>query len=324
MKYAALILLLIFLAACEESSPLADQLVSERTEVVLEPTVPSLENAPEIITQNQTPAQANEQIIETEKTEENTQPVSPAEPIQETIPELNETYIDQTEDEPANTTEILSNMTVDVAHTPTRAPLYYFLDIFARKIKGYQFTYNGNKYTLKGTKYKILLSRPGTAREVTFPNGTTRRTFYYDTVYVDRVAKTATGYCEGHDSNVNHQCATLELYDMPYELQFKKYIIILPEDWLLTYLERTPQAFEEDKYYINSRSTISFTFNETNTTTELSFDQLTGLVLRADQKLDGTLLRRYDYEDLAANQVRDVDVIHQSKSEINSADAFYR
>ncbi|MBS3124826.1 hypothetical protein J4211_01055 [Candidatus Woesearchaeota archaeon] len=319
MRFTALFFLALLCIACtppSKTQELAQQLVSERSEPS---SVHSLIDTHPDNTINETKLVVSPQPL----------PGPPVEQIPNIslpliIPAVEPTSVVQpVPEENVSENESFSTIAVDVTQTPKRAPLYYFLDLFAKKVNSYQFTYNGNYYALKGTKYRVVLSHPGTAREVTFSN-TTRRQFYFDTVYVDRVAKTATGYCEGRTSNVNHQCATLELYDLAYSLPFNDYLIVLPEDWLLSYLNRDPSSFEENKYYVSDHSTILFTFNETNSITELNFDQSTGLVIRADQKVDTVLVNRYDYKDLAANKVRDGDVIHRSKSEIPSEETFER
>ncbi|VVB80845.1 Uncharacterised protein [uncultured archaeon] len=215
--------------------------------------------------------------------------------------------------------ETVKEETTSPAQTRTR--MYKFFDAFA-KITGYDFIYKGDHYYSKGTKYKIILGAPNTATDVKFGD-TEKHLFYYDTIYLDRNAKTAIAYCEGHTSQLNKQCAELALYDLAYPVPYNDYNILLPEDWLMENLDKEPSLVDANKYYINGRATIFVKINETPEI-ELSFDPGTGLVLRADEKKGEQLLARYNYEELSANAVRDVDVNHRSKSEIPSSETFYR
>jgi hypothetical protein len=200
--------------------------------------------------------------------------------------------------------------------------MYKFLDIFAAKVNSYEFTYKGNKYYVKGTRYKIILKNPVTVKEVSFGD-IKKNLFYYDTVYVDRSTKTAIAYCEGHSSQVNTQCSQLEIYDLAYPATFQDYDITLPEDWLFTYLDKEPSTWDENKYYIQSRASITVTFAG-DPELELDFDPGSGLVMRADQKQGDRLVMRHDYEKLAINLAREKDVYHRSKSEIPSEETFYK
>jgi hypothetical protein len=285
MRYTYLIILLLILAACapQPKESTAKQLAEQLKEQVAEPPVPVQETVPA------------------------TQP-QPTEVAPETTPEA------------APAQEVTATEET-VTPPKERTKMYRFLDLFA-KLTGYQFTYKSNKYFVKGTTYKIILARPVSIREVSFGD-VKKSLYYYDTVYVDRTAKTAIAYCEGHTGQVNTQCSQLEIYDLAYPAVFKDYDIILPEDWLLNYLNKEPNQMEENKYYIESRATVFIKFNE-DPQLELNFDPGTGLVIRADQKKGSQLISRYDYEDIAANLVRDVDVRHRSKSEIPSEEAFYR
>ncbi len=253
--------------------------------------------------------QLRKQVTETTET---TQPI--AETPEET-PDAPEQEVEETPEESESVEE-----TVSPAQERTR--VYKFLDIFASKVTSYEFEYKGDEYYAKGTRYKVLLENPVIVKDVSFGD-TKKSLFYYDTVYVDRATKTAIAYCEGHKSQVNTQCTQLELYDLAYPVTFKEYDISLPEDWLLTYLDQEPIAWDENKYYINSRASITVRFAG-DPEIELDFDPSSGLVMRADQKRGNQLVKRDDYVDLAINLVRDKDVHHRSKSEIPSSETFFR
>ncbi len=197
------------------------------------------------------------------------------------------------------------------------------LNIFATKVNSYQFTYNNSKYSVKGHKTKIILAKPLQIREYTWPNGTRKSFFTIDTVYIDRASQTATGYCEGHLSRVNEECDNAQIFDYAYPLPFLAHNILLPQDWLLNWLDKQPTQIEPDKYYVKGRKVTLLRFNEAILRTELSIDSSIGLPVRIEQYDGGKLIYRQDFDYLASNRVRDVDVVHRSKSEIPSDEVFF-
>ena len=203
-----------------------------------------------------------------------------------------------------------------------RTKMYRFLDTFAKNVKSYQFEYKANKYFVKGTRYKIILLTPVIVKYAKFGE-IEKNIFYYDTVYLDRATKTAIAFCEGHESHVNSQCTDLNLFDLAYLADYKKYDILLPEDWMFNYLNLDPNQVEENKYYIKGRSSVFVKFN-LDPTVELNIDPGTGLILQADQKRGSQLIARNSYDKLVSNEVRDIDVQHRSKSEIPTSEPFYR
>lgn len=287
MKYIAITILLLFLAACAaqtetpaEKEDLQKQIVQDIVEVTEEPV-----SQPEI-----------------------------SEPEEVTVSEDVTTKVKETIPTETHEEEI-------TAPAQSRTKLYDFLDKFAQTVTGYSFKYGTNTYFSRGTKYKIILGNAVSVRDVMF--GEQKKSlFYYDTIYIDRTSKTAAAYCEGHKSAVNNQCDSLELYDLALPLPYESYTIKLPEDWLFEYLDTEPVLVDRNKNYIKSRITtlVKFVNGET---IDLNIDEMIGLPVRADVKKGNVLIKRYEYEDLVSNKVRDVDVIHRSKSEIPTAEAFY-
>ncbi|MBW3016666.1 hypothetical protein KY309_03595 [Candidatus Woesearchaeota archaeon] len=241
-------------------------------------------------------------------------------PVQETVQEQ-----PVEEQETSNLAEQLKQDVETTVEEETTTPaqqrtkVHKYLDLFA-KTTGYEFIYKGDHIYSKGTTYKIQLDVPRTVKNAKFGE-TTKNLYYYDTVYVDRVAQTAIAYCEGYDSQVNRQCAQLEIYDLAYPVAFGEYNMVLPEDWLFQNLNKEPILVEENKYYIKGRNTIFLKFADG---LELSVDPATGIPLRADQKRGNQLLERYEYEDMVANKVRDTDIRHRTKDEIPTTETFYR
>jgi hypothetical protein len=224
-----------------------------------------------------------------------------------------------------NASEMVKSLADDVkeeitAPSQVRTRMYKFLDTFAKNVKSYQFRFKINNYYVKGTRYKIILDSPVIVKYVQFGD-LKKNLFYYDTVYVDRAAKTAIAFCEGHESQVNAQCTNLNLYDLAYPVDYKDYDIILPEDWLLSNLDKEPNLFEANKYYVKGRASVFVRF-DTSPALELSIDPGTGLIMQAETKNGNQLVSRNEYTGLVSNLVRDVDVQHRSKEEIPTNEAF--
>ncbi len=292
MKYLAFIVVsLLILAACAPapSEPSeAKKIAEELKKQAAEPT-----KAPEI-------TQAPVNVTPTETV--NATP----EPTPETA-DLQKTLTDSVKEE-------------TTAPAVSRTKMYRFLDTFAKNVRSYQFTHKSNDYFVKGTRYKVVLYTPIIVKNVKFGE-LQKQLFYYDTVYVDRVAKTAFAFCEGHRSSTNSQCYDLKLYDLAYPVPFTDYDVLLPEDWLMANLNNEPTQLEDNKYYVKGRASTFVRF-ETNPALELSIDTGTGLIMQADTKKGSQLLSRNEYLDLVANLVRDVDVQHRSKEEIPTEEAF--
>jgi len=319
LKIMIISMMLVMLAACvQETSQIRTVNTSnEITGDVIEEISETKEKTNEETSQESVKESAQTDSVQTEtnqkeptKTETTKTETTKTESIQtnkNTVPEK------------INYAEVMEEITTPAQN---RTKMYKFLELYLEKVNSYEFNYKGNKYYIKGQKIKIELENAKTAKDVTFGD-VKRNLFYYDTVYLDRTAKTAEAYCEGHKSQINKQCAQLDLYDLRYPVNFIDYNVVLPEDWLLTYLDTEPDYVDENKYYIEGRKTTTAIFFQTPEL-ELSFDAITGLLLRADTKSKDRLITRQDYEKIAHNLVKDVDVIHRSKSEIPSSEVFMR
>lgn len=287
MKYITITMLLFFLAACAA--------------------------------QTKTPAEKEDlqkQIVQdiVEVTEEPVSQPEISEPEEVTVSEDVTTKVKETIPTETHEEEITSP-------AQPRTRLYDFLDKFAQTVTGYSFKYGLNTYFSRGTKYKVILGNAVSVKDVMF--GEQKKSlFYYDTIYIDRGAKTAAAYCEGHKSTINQQCDSLELYDLALILPYDSYTIKLPEDWLFEYLDTEPTLVDRNKNYIKSRITTLVKLVNGDTI-DLNIDEMIGLPVRVDVKKGNVLVKRYEYEDLVSNKVRDVDVIHRSKSEIPTEEAFY-
>lgn len=215
----------------------------------------------------------------------------------------------------------------DVEETVTlpaqyRTKMYQFVDTYAKRVRSYEFFLDKNHYSYKNDKFRVILSTPVQVKDVVFGD-LKKSLYYYDTIYVDRVGKTVVAYCEGHEEEVNRQCAELEIYDLAYPLPYTDHNIALPHDLLFRYVDFEPDSLDANKYYIKGRASTTVKFNG-NTTIELHIDPETGLPIRFDQLKGSQLIKRTDFEKLASNKIRDVDVLHRSKNEIPSSELFYK
>ena len=134
--------------------------------------------------------------------------------------------------------------------------------------------------------------------------------------------KTATGYCEGKDTGIRRECEDKEILDVPRDLLFSEYNFKLPEDWLWGYLEKKVEAVETDKYYVNSKKAVRVFFAPSNDTQmDMFFDEKTGLPVKIIS-IKGKSSDTFDYIDLSANSVKDVDVVHRDLSDIPSEEYY--
>lgn len=265
--------------------------------------------------------QPNEtQEITVDSTEVEEQEI-PVEPVQESSPSP---LTGMGAAEITDPSEIpLESVEEDIVVPPQiRTKMYQFLDTYAARVNGYEFFIGSDKYSYKNDKFRVILANAPQVSNVKFGE-LSKSVYYYDTIYVDRVSKTAFAYCEGHLSTVNRQCAELELYDLAYPLPYLEQNIALPHDWLFQYVEEEPDSLEANKYYVKGRASTTARFN-TDPTIELHIDPLTGLPMRVDTLKGSVLVKRVDFEKLSSNSVRDVDVSHRTRSEIPSSEAFYK
>jgi len=313
MKYWPLALLLVVLVACGPSpetgaSDVADEILNSPTGQVVQDTPKTQDTAA-------APDDADE-------------PARPAAEEPEAAPSQTKTSDDSSDEatqdafEPPEVPDVSGDDAPTKPASGQRTKLYDFLDTFRERVNSYQFVYGSDEYFVRGDRYKIILDQPVTVSRVSFDD-VDKNLFYYDTVYVDRSTKRAIAYCEGHDDQTNHQCASLELYDLTYPVAFSEYDLVLPEDWLFTYLNHEPSTVEIGKYYVKGRATTTMVF-DLNPTLHLHFDRSTGLPVRADKLNGKQLLERYDYERLASNKVSDADVRHRSRDEIPSEETFFK
>lgn len=312
MRLAAILLLIVFLVGCtpsatsDKAQKLAEELREQGDEEAkdavkeTEQTAPDVNSEQEIAEEPQAPAQPKP---ETAKTAEPQTVESSEQEMSVTAPE----------DIPVNEPE----PSAEAATENDRTIVAELFQTFTTNVSGYTFIYEKDKYVVKGNKYKIVLDEPVRIRGLSL-YGERYNLFYYDTIYVNRENETAIAYCEGVNIETSTQCEQLNLYDIPYEVPFKDYTLVLPEDWLHIYMTEWPRNLARNKYYVEGREVLRFDVNGT----ELYVDEKLGLPMRVDQR-DTGVLHRHEYRKLSANTVRDVDVIHRNRDEIPTDEPFY-
>jgi hypothetical protein len=185
-------------------------------------------------------------------------------------------------------------------------------------IASYQFKTAKGKYFVRGEKVKFLPSDPVMKTNVK-KGETLYRQVYLDEIILDVQEKIATGYCIGAEDDTSSQCAQLKLHDIAFPLPFDEYIIKLPQDWLLEYVDDVPVVEDHEKYYVKGLQTTLLKFKDG---TELYFFPKAGLPVQVVPL--GDALKKRSYEDLVVNQVNPEDVIHRSRADIPAYEAFYK
>jgi len=192
------------------------------------------------------------------------------------------------------------------------------MEAYAQGVTGYSYRIGHDKWIIRGDKARVKLGEVVQLVNINH-NGKHYSLFYIDNVYLED--RKATGYCEGTHDRYGRQCASLEIKDIPYELSYADYDDIRPADWLFDFYTKKPLRIEETQYYVKGRAATLIIWDEEGIETKIYFDDQTGLPLKVEQK-QGTATDIYAYDDIAANTVREVDVIHRNVGEIGSEEAF--
>ena len=200
-----------------------------------------------------------------------------------------------------------------------KTKLEELMEAYAQGVTSYKYDYKQDKWLIRGDKTRIML---GSAIKLTNVDldGNHYSLFYIDNVYL--VDQKATGYCEGTHSKYGRQCSSLEIRDIPYTLNYADYKDKTPADWLFEFYDKKPKIIEEGKYYVKGRQATVIIWEEDGVETKMYFDEKLGMPMRIEIGADPSK-EIYDYGNLAANTVRDVDVIHRSYKDIPTEEVFY-
>ena len=185
-----------------------------------------------------------------------------------------------------------------------------------QQLESYQFkTFRGSWY-IRGDKARLLPFDPIRFNRVQEGKNFFREIFI-DEILFDLRGRTATGYCAGIDGTANRQCAALELYEVPFTLNYGEHMITLPHVWVEERLGEVPDREEHNKYTVQGIQTIRVTFQDG---TEYYFYPRAGLPLRVVKGIHDKVI----FDRLVINQVRPEDVIHRAKEQIPPEEAFFR
>ncbi|MFC1801443.1 hypothetical protein ACFLZB_03185 [Nanoarchaeota archaeon] len=154
-------------------------------------------------------------------------------------------------------------------------------------------TYNTQEIFVKGNKYTKSVERPGRYSD---PSEN------YDTVYIDRDAQTAYGYCADKDKN---KCP-LEYRGSAYELDFDEEDIVLPLDLYdrITYAEKAGSETIENR----KMTIIEFTNSDGNRE-RMSIGQFYGFIFKQEIFDDNDeVIERHTFTNVAFNTLDIEDV----------------
>ncbi len=168
------------------------------------------------------------------------------------------------------------------------------LDKADEKVTSYLFYYAPppdnlarNKYFVKGNRVKVELY------EVNFYNAED----YFDTVYLDRIKKTAIAFCENRQTSL---CAkSTQAQVLPYE----EYAIKLPHE----YLEEVSSASKMGSETLYDRMSVKLKYNVKGQEYETWVDQYSGLPMRVKVGLEKEA-PKFEFRELAINSLFDEDV----------------
>jgi hypothetical protein len=255
----------------------------------------------EIVVEETTPVE-----IDTSKKEKTEEPEEP----EEITTELTEEDIEEFEKESAS---------IDASDL-----LEQLMQTYSEDVTGYKYLYEGDWYLVYEGNIKIKLgeSKQYLRRVV---NGTHYSIFYVDTIYLNTINKTATGYCEGNDPRLgNKPCAELELADIPLPLNYGDHYTKRPDEWLFEVYTLDPEVkTETGYYYIGPRKLRRLEYQDGPKQMIMYYDEEIGLPVKIQSFIDNKPSGLWLYDSLSANTVKEKHVRHRTAEEISSKEGFY-
>lgn len=278
--------------------------------------------------QNQTQEKSAQEQKEPEVVVEETKQVE-VEPKQKETPEKEtseQAKQDKTE-EPEETEEITEEEVQEFkesASVDASDLLDKLMKTYTEEVTGYKYRYNSDWYYKHGNKVKLKLSESEqfTGQVV---NSTHYSLFVIDTVYLDLLNKTATGYCEGSDPRLgNRKCAELEITDVPLELNYGQHYTKRPDEWLFEVYTLDPEVkTETGYYYLGPRKVRRLEYTEGIKKIIMFYDEEIGLPVKVTTYINNQPSKVWIYDDLSANTVKEKHVRHRYADEISSEEVFY-
>lgn len=246
----------------------------------------------------------------------------------ESLPKQEKTEItEKTEEEPSNL--ITGQLTAEPEEKPIitvespkseekpSSETYQFIELYENQNLGYQYLYNTNIHKVKGNKIKVELKLPKKFSSIQI-NGKLYPLFFVDRIYFNKNTNLATGYCEKEQS-----CYSEDILDVSLKMDYNKYKEKTPDEWLYEYGLQKPTLFEERKYYVKNRLTTRATYETETGEIRLYYDPKNGLPVRIEEQTGEHPMKITEYFELSAGGIRDIDVVHRTKSEISPEDIFY-
>ncbi|MBW2986625.1 hypothetical protein KY333_04615 [Candidatus Woesearchaeota archaeon] len=195
---------------------------------------------------------------------------------------------------------------------------------YTEEVESYKYFYHSNWYHVLGNDIKITLSNSQQFSAMS-RNGSHYPVVYVDTIYMNLINKTTTGYCEGSDPNLGlRRCAELELVDLPYPLSYANYYTKRPDEWLFEVYTMDPDVkTETGYYYLGPRKVKRLEYTQGIIKTIMYYDEKIGLPVKVEQYVNDQFSKLWLYDFLSINTVKAKHVRHRTADEISSKEEFY-
>ena len=202
--------------------------------------------------------------------------------------------------------------------------LEQLMKTYTEDVESYKYNFAGDWYYFRGNKMKIKLGESihYSSQDIA---GKHYPVFYIDTVYIDIINKTATGYCEGNDPRLgNKKCAELDLQDVQYPLNYAHFYTKRPDEWLFEVYTLDPEVkTETGNYYLGPRKVKRLEYTGGLKKVIMYYDESIGLPIKINTFINDQFSKVWLYDFLSINTVKDKHVRHRSADEISSKEGFY-
>lgn len=259
---------------------------------------------------------------ETEIIVEETTPVEVETKEQDNVPE-------ETEEEPEEIATKLTEKDIkefekESASIDASGLLAQLMKTYTEDVTGYKYMHNGDWHYKYGDNIKIKLgqSKQYTSQNI---NGTHYSLFFVDTIYLNIINKTATGYCEGNDPRLgNRRCAELEIADIPFPMKYSEAYTKRPDEWLFEVYTLDPEVkTETGYYYIGPRKLRRLEYQDGLKQMMMYYDEEIGLPVKVQSFINKQPSGLWLYDSLSANTIKEKHVRHRTAEEISSKEGFY-
>jgi len=210
------------------------------------------------------------------------------------------------------------------ASTDASDLLAQLMKTYTEDVTGYKYLYESDWYFFYKDNIKIKLGQSKQYSSIDL-NGTHYPVFYVDTIYLNIINKTATGYCEGNDPRLgNRRCAELELADVPYPVKYSEFYTKRPDEWLFeAYTLDSEAKTETGYYYIGPRKLKRIEYTDGIKKIIMYYDTKIGLPVKVQTFINQQPGKLWLYDYLSANTIKEKHVRHRTAEEISSKEGFY-